>query len=247
MTVTSKTQTGQVPGSVVLPVLSILVLNLLSRLTTLCWVSLLSPVSLPTWNPTPMEIIHFAELRTQRKTLFPAPSLPCTQKNRNLFLIQNWLVACGLTEIFYCQHSKQMQRLPVGKGSKALSQASKQLNTGTGSRERSRMGQFTQTWTEPPAGQDWPPRYHHAWVKGAGLEIPNCQVSFQFPASFSMLTGKNGGPFDNFISYRNGVLQSSTQLILIFSSFLYLFWLYHMAYGILVLESGTKPASPPLK
>lgn len=98
-----------------------------------------------------------------------------------------------------------------------------------------------------PAGRDWHPRYHHAWVKGAGLETPNCQVSFQFPASFSMLTGKNGGLLTTLFHIEMVFYKAQRNLYSFFFSFLYLFWLYHMAYGILVLESGTKPASPPLE
>ena len=137
----------------------------------------------------------------------------------------------------------------LGKGLEVLSQSKRKP-----AQHRARLQRKGVRWVSSPrsgqglpAGWDWPPRYHHTWVKGAGLETPNCQVSCQFPASFSMLTGKNGGLLTTLFHIEMVFYKAQHNLYAFFFSFLYLFWLYHMAYRILVLQSGTKPASPPLE
>ena len=87
-----------------------------------------------------MEIIHFFWTRdTKERSYFHPPPCPAHKRTEiYFFLIQNWFVTCGLTEVFYCQYSKQRQE--AANWEKAwrfcLNLKENQFNTGSGSREK---------------------------------------------------------------------------------------------------------------
>lgn len=119
-----------------------------------------------------------AELRTQKKDLFPAPPCPAHKRTEiHFFLIQNWLVSMWTNRNFYCQYQSRCKRLPEPE------KASKALFCFQAAQHRDRLQRKEVGWVSLTrflernfCRADWPlpPRLS----EGAGLEIPNCQVSF---------------------------------------------------------------------
>lgn len=110
------------------------------------------------------------------------------------------------------------------KGLEALSQSKRKP-----AQHRARLQRKEVRWVSSPrpgqglpAGRDWPPRYHHAWVKGAGLETPNCQVSFQFPALSLCLLVRMGAFWQLYFIPK----RCSTKLNITYTNFSFLFFLY---------------------
>lgn len=106
------------------------------------------------------------------------------------------------------------------------------------------MSQFTQTWTGPPCRVGLTPSLPPRLGEGSRLGNPKLPGQFPVASPFSMLTSKNGGLLTTLFHIEMVLYKAQHNL---HSFFFYLFWLYHMAYGILVLQSGTKPTSPPLE
>lgn len=109
------------------------------------------------------------------------------------------------------------------KGLEALSQSKRKP-----AQYRARLQRKEVRWVSSPRPgqglptvQDWPPRYP-AWVKGAGLGTPNCQVSFQFPALSLCLLVRMGAFWQLYFIPK----RCSTKLNITYTNFSFLFFIY---------------------
>lgn len=138
-------------------------------------------------TPSLMEIIHFCWTKdTKERPYFRPPPCPAHKRTEiYFFLIQNWLVACGLTEVFYCQHSKQMQEAADSEKARRLCLKPPSSSTqGQAPEKRSRMGQFTQTWTGPPCRAGLTPSLPPRLSEGSRLGNPKLPGQFPVPSLF---------------------------------------------------------------